>query len=209
MRLFLCEKPSQARDIAKFISASQRGEGFLSGTGVIVTWARGHLLEQAEPGAYGEQYGNPWRMEVLPLIPPQWKLEVKKEARAQFAVINRLLKQVDEVVIATDADREGEVIARELLEYCRFQGRVYRLWLSALDDASIRAALADICPYRFFAAVLVSTSVRQTKWARYPANPWSISPLLNWLNVRSNRVHGHSVNRLKEKSSWLQEDLTR
>lgn len=146
MRLFLCEKPSQARDIAKFIGAGQRGDGFLSGPGVIVTWARGHLLEQAEPEAYGEQYGKPWRLEALPLVPQQWKLEVKKDGRAQFSVINRLLKQVDEVVIATDADREGEVIARELLEYCRFQGRVFRLWLSALDDASIRNALANIWP---------------------------------------------------------------
>ncbi|EKM3984847.1 DNA topoisomerase III [Salmonella enterica] len=146
MRLFLCEKPSQARDIAKFIGAGQRGDGFLSGPGVTVTWARGHLLEQAEPEAYGEQYGNPWRLDVLPFVPQQWKLEVKKDGRAQFSVINRLLKQVDEVVIATDADREGEVIARELLEYCRFQGRVFRLWLSALDDASIRSALANIWP---------------------------------------------------------------
>ncbi|EDC6298806.1 DNA topoisomerase III [Salmonella enterica subsp. enterica serovar Infantis] len=146
MRLFLCEKPSQARDIAKFIDAGQRGDGFLSGPGVIVTWARGHLLEQAEPEAYGEQYGNSWRLDVLPFVPQQWKLEVKKGGRAQFSVINRLLKQVDEVVIATDADREGEVIARELLEYCRFQGRVFRLWLSALDDASIRNALANIWP---------------------------------------------------------------
>ncbi len=113
---------------------------------VIVTWARGHLLEQAEPEAYGEQYGNPWRLDVLPFVPQQWKLEVKKDGRAQFSVINRLLKQVDEVVISTDADREGEVIARELLEYCRFQGRVFRLWLSALDDASIRNALANIWP---------------------------------------------------------------
>ncbi|EMB7449265.1 DNA topoisomerase III [Salmonella enterica] len=146
MRLFLCEKPSQARDIAKVIGAGQRGDGFLSGPGVTVTWARGHLLEQADPEAYGEQYGNPWRLDVLPFVPQQWKLEVKKDARSQFSVINRLLKQVDEVVIATDADREGEVIARELLEYCRFQGRVFRLWLSALDDASIRSALANIWP---------------------------------------------------------------
>ncbi|EBH1519007.1 DNA topoisomerase III [Salmonella enterica subsp. enterica serovar Pensacola] len=146
MRLFLCEKPSQARDIAKFIGAGQRGDGFLSGPGVTVTWARGHLLEQAEPEAYGGQYGNPWRLDVLPFVPQQWKLGVKKDARSQFSVINRLLKQVDEVVIATDADREGEVIARELLEYCRFQGRVFRLWLSALDDASIRNALANIWP---------------------------------------------------------------
>lgn len=79
-------------------------------------------------------------------MPQQWKLVVKPDAKAQFAVINRLLKQVDEVVIATDADREGEVIARELLDYCKFQGRIFRLWMSALDDASIRAALSDLWP---------------------------------------------------------------
>ncbi|EAN4001313.1 DNA topoisomerase III [Salmonella enterica] len=146
MRLVLCEKPSQGRDIAKFLGATQRGDGFLSGPGVTVTWARGHLLETAEPEVYGEQYGKPWRTEVLPLVPQQWKLVVKADAKAQFAVINRLLKQVDEVVIATDADREGEVIARELLDYCKFQGRVFRLWMSALDDASIRAALSDLWP---------------------------------------------------------------
>ncbi|EMB3956516.1 DNA topoisomerase III [Salmonella enterica] len=146
MRLVLCEKPSQGRDIAKFLGATQRGDGFLSGPGVTVTWARGHLLETAEPEVYGEQYGKPWRTDVLPLLPQQWKLVVKADAKAQFAVINRLLKQVDEVVIATDADREGEVIARELLDYCKFQGRVFRLWMSALDDASIRAALSDLWP---------------------------------------------------------------
>ncbi|HGP2369215.1 TPA: DNA topoisomerase III [Salmonella enterica] len=146
MRLVLCEKPSQGRDIAKFLGATQRGVGYLSGPGVTVTWARGHLLETAEPEVYGEQYGKPWRTEVLPLVPAQWKLVVKPDAKAQFAVINRLLKQVDEVVIATDADREGEVIARELLEYCQFQGRIFRLWMSALDDTSIRAALADLWP---------------------------------------------------------------
>ncbi|EAP0276198.1 DNA topoisomerase III [Salmonella enterica] len=146
MRLVLCEKPSQGRDIAKFLGATQRGEGYLSGPGVTVTWARGHLLETAEPEVYGEQYGKPWRTEVLPLVPAQWKLVVKPDAKAQFAVINRLLRQVDEVVIATDADREGEVIARELLEFCQFQGRIFRLWISALDDASIRAALADLWP---------------------------------------------------------------
>ncbi len=146
MRLVLCEKPSQGRDIAKFLGATQRGDGFLSGPGVTVTWARGHLLETAEPEVYGEQYGKPWRTDVLPLIPQQWKRVVKPDAKAQFAVINRLLKQVDDVVIATDADREGEVIARELLDYCQFQGRVQRLWMSALDDASIRAALSDLWP---------------------------------------------------------------
>ncbi|WP_340609725.1 DNA topoisomerase III [Xenorhabdus bharatensis] len=146
MQLYLCEKPSQARDIANVLGVKQRGQGFLFSTRIIVTWAIGHLLEVAAPEQYGEQFGPPWRMEVLPVLPVQWQWTVKKEAADQFAVIRQLLKQVDEVIIATDADREGEVIARELLEYCRFSGAVRRLWLSALDDTSIRQALAAILP---------------------------------------------------------------
>ncbi|MBC8946533.1 DNA topoisomerase III [Xenorhabdus indica] len=146
MQLYLCEKPSQAKDIAKVLGVRQRGQGFLFSARIIVTWAIGHLLEIAAPEQYGEQFAPPWRMEVLPVLPAQWQWSVKKETADQFAVIRQLLKQVDEVIIATDADREGEVIARELLEYCRFTGTVRRLWLSALDETSIRQALAAILP---------------------------------------------------------------
>lgn len=146
MRLFLCEKPSQGRDIAAVLGATKRHQGFLSGPGVTVTWAIGHLLETAAPEAYGEQFGRPWRLEALPVLPENWQMTVKKETADQFTVISRLLRQVDEVVIATDADREGEMIGRELLEYCAWQGPVWRLWLSALDNASIRAALSALKP---------------------------------------------------------------
>ncbi|PLR35052.1 DNA topoisomerase III [Chimaeribacter californicus] len=146
MRLFLCEKPSQGRDIAAVLGATKKMPGCLSGHGVCVTWGFGHLLEQASPEAYGEQYGVPWWVEVLPVLPSAWQMQIKPDTAAQFAVIQNLLKQAKTVVIATDADREGEVIAREILEYCRYQGKVERLWLSALDDASVRAALAAIKP---------------------------------------------------------------
>jgi DNA topoisomerase-3 len=106
----------------------------------------GHLLEQASPDAYGEQFGVPWRTDVLPVLPATWQMRVKPDAAAQFSVIQKLLKQADTVVIATDADREGEVIAREILDYCHYQGKIERLWLSALDEASVRAALAAIKP---------------------------------------------------------------
>ncbi|WP_261641035.1 DNA topoisomerase III [Erwinia mallotivora] len=146
MQLFLCEKPSQAKDIARVLGISTRGQGFISGGDTAVTWAVGHLLETAAPEAYGEQYGRPWRTEVLPVLPDSWQMVVKEETKPQFMVISKLLKQASEVVIATDADREGEVIGRELLEYCRYSGPVRRLWLSALDEASVREALAAILP---------------------------------------------------------------
>ncbi|MDR5893105.1 DNA topoisomerase III [Halomonas mongoliensis] len=145
MRLFLCEKPSQARDIARVIGAGQRSEGFLKGEGCVVTWGFGHLLEQAPPEQYDPALKR-WSLEALPILPSTWKMEIKKSGRKQFGVVKKLLGQASEVVVATDADREGETIAREILDYCGYRGKVSRLWLSALDDASIRKALADIRP---------------------------------------------------------------
>lgn len=88
MQLWLCEKPSQARDIAAVLGKGRKDNGCIRiGSDIIVTWARGHLLEQAAPDKYGEQFGKPWRMDVLPVIPAQWKLEVVPDAKAQFRVI--------------------------------------------------------------------------------------------------------------------------
>ncbi|QJI37084.1 DNA topoisomerase III [Pseudomonas sp. ADAK13] len=143
MRLFLCEKPSQGRDIAKVLGATRRGDGCLIGTETTVTWCIGHLLETAPPDAYGAQYKS-WSLDHLPIIPVQWQVEVKPKTAAQFEIIKRLLSEASSVVIATDADREGEMIARELLELCKYRGPVQRLWLSALNEASIRKALSSL-----------------------------------------------------------------
>ncbi|WP_369958705.1 DNA topoisomerase III [Pseudomonas benzenivorans] len=145
MRLFLCEKPSQAKDIAKVLGASRRGDGCWLGAQVTVTWCIGHLLETAPPDAYDVRYKR-WALADLPIIPDQWKMLVKSKTAGQFKAVKRLLGEADELVIATDADREGELIARELVEHCRYRGPIQRLWLSALDDASIRKALAALKP---------------------------------------------------------------
>lgn len=146
MRLYLCEKPSQAKDIAAVLGVNLRKPGMITGEGIIVTWAIGHLLGSAPPEVYGPQFCAPWREDVLPLLPQTWQRVVKPDTAAQFAVVKKCLKQATEVVIATDADREGEVIARELLDYCAYTGPVKRLWLSALDESSIRQALASLWP---------------------------------------------------------------
>ncbi|WP_338807018.1 DNA topoisomerase III [Pseudomonas chlororaphis] len=145
MRLYLCEKPSQGKDIAKVLGATQRGNGCLSGSGITITWCIGHLVEAAAPEAYGEQYKH-WSIEQLPIIPERWRVEVKPKTAAQFKVVKHLLGQATELVIATDADREGEMIARELVELCGYRGPIQRLWLSALNDASIRKALGALRP---------------------------------------------------------------
>lgn len=145
MRLFLCEKPSQAKDIAKVLGATRKGDGCWQGTDVCVTWCIGHLLETAPPDSYDERYKR-WNLADLPIIPDTWKMLVKPKTASQFKAVKRLLGEARELVIATDADREGEMIARELVEHCRYRGPVQRLWLSALDDASIRKALARLLP---------------------------------------------------------------
>ncbi|MCK3864891.1 DNA topoisomerase III [Pseudomonas sp. B329] len=145
MRLYLCEKPSQAKDIAAVLGATRRGDGCWLGNGVTVTWCIGHLLETAPPDAYDAKYKR-WVLADLPIVPEKWKMLVKPKTASQYKAVKRLLGEAQELVIATDADREGEMIARELVEHCRYRGPIQRLWLSALDEASIRKALAALKP---------------------------------------------------------------
>ncbi len=145
MQLYLCEKPSQGKDIAKAVGATQRGDGCYQGPGVTVTWCIGHLVETAQPEAYDEKYKR-WSLEQLPILPPHWRVEVKPKTAAQFKVVKKLIGQATELIIATDADREGEMIAREILDLCSYRGPVSRLWLSALNDASIKKALSELRP---------------------------------------------------------------
>jgi len=146
MRLFICEKPSQARDIANAMDESfEKEDGFLTSGNTIISWCFGHLLELAPPDDYCENL-KPWRVSVLPVIPEKWVLKPQAKTKKQLNVIGKLLKKASMVVIATDADREGDVIGREVLDYFSYKGDVKRLWLSALDDISVKKALNDIRP---------------------------------------------------------------
>ena len=162
MILYLCEKPAQARDIAKQLKATKKYNGYLEGNGYRVTWCIGHLLKLAPPEYYRPDI-KPWRIEKLPVIPDEWKYLVSEKTKKQFNVIKNLLKQTNHVVIASDPDREGECIVREILDYCHYQGKIERLWLNALDDVSIQKALKNIRPGReteklYFAGVARSRS---------------------------------------------------
>lgn len=145
MRVFLCEKPSQGRDIANVLGCRDKLDGALRGGNDVVTWGFGHILSQADPEHYDAALSE-WTFESLPIEPTQWQMVVPSDKKKQFNVIKKLLASATEVVIATDADREGEVIAREILDFVGYTGPVSRLWLSALDDASVRKALANLKP---------------------------------------------------------------
>jgi DNA topoisomerase-3 len=145
MKLYICEKPSQAKDIAHVLGAKIRTESCFEGQGIAVTWCIGHLLELAPPDHYCEHI-KPWRMDILPIVPKVWVLKPQEKTKKQLNAIKQLLKKATSVVIATDADREGDVIGREVLDYFNFKGPVERLWLSALDESSIKKALNSIRP---------------------------------------------------------------
>lgn len=143
MRVYLCEKPSQGKDIARVLGVRQRGTGCYTSTGTLVTWCIGHLVEAVPPEGYGERYKR-WSLDDLPIIPKRWRVEVKASTATQFKIVKQLLASATELVIATDADREGEMIAREIIDLCSYRGPIQRLWLSALNDASIRKALGAL-----------------------------------------------------------------
>ena len=132
MRLFLCEKPRQAKDIGRVLGvADSKFDGYFQKGDTAVTWAFGHMLKQAMPSAYGEEYADFGNIDALPLVPCRWKMEVAESTAKQFRVIKGLLAKADEVIIATDADREGEVVGREILEYCGYRKKVSRFWTSS------------------------------------------------------------------------------
>ncbi|WP_372997738.1 DNA topoisomerase 3 [Marinobacter sp.] len=146
MDLYLCEKPKVGRAVASILKATDRKEGYATDGGQIyVTWAIGHLLEVFEPGEYDEKWKR-WNVEHLPILPTQWQMKVKHSVRKQYEVVEKLLKKATKVYIATDIDREGEAIARELMDRAGYWGTTYRVPIASLDPVSIRDALNNIRP---------------------------------------------------------------
>ena len=137
--LVLAEKPSVGRELARVLGASRGGEGYLENGQYIVTWALGHLVTLADPEDYDAKYKT-WNMEDLPMLPEKRKLTVIRETSRQFRVVQGLLKRPDvgELVIATDAGREGELVARWILEKAGWRGKTRRLWISSQTDRAIR-----------------------------------------------------------------------
>ena len=135
--LVIAEKPSVAQGIAKVLGAYRRHDGYMEGNGYIVSWCFGHLAEYAMPDAYDERYAK-WRFEDLPIIPSGWKLEVARDKKSQVKVIKELFGKCSAAVNACDAGREGELIFRNAYEIANASIPVKRLWISSLEEESIR-----------------------------------------------------------------------
>ena len=139
MILVIAEKPSVAQSIAKVLGATSRKDGYLEGNNYIVSWCVGHLVGLADASSYDERYAK-WRYDDLPIVPEEWLYEVPKDKAKQFKVLRELMqdKRVTELVCATDAGREGELIFRLVYNKAGCTKPFKRLWISSLEDAAIR-----------------------------------------------------------------------
>ena len=147
MKLVLAEKPSVAMSLSKVIGATKRGDGYMEGNGYLVSWCVGHLVELSQPDAYDEKYAR-WRYDDLPILPEQWQYQVSAATKKQFGILKKLMqrKDVESLVCATDAGREGELIFRLVYHQCGCQKPVERLWISSMEDSAIREGFENLRP---------------------------------------------------------------
>jgi len=161
MKLVICEKPSVAISIAKVIGATGRQDGYYEGGGYIVSWCVGHLIQMASPLAYNEKYGK-WRLEDLPIIPSKYKYEVVKATRGQFNILKKLMnsKEIETVINACDAGREGELIFRLVYEQAGCKKNIKRLWISSMEDVAIKEGFRQLKEGKEYEALYQSALAR-------------------------------------------------
>ena len=145
MRLVITEKPSVAISIAKMIEANGKKDGYYEGNGYRVSWCVGHLIQMANPDAYDEKYAK-WNIEDLPIIPSEYKYEVAKSTKKQFTILKKLMndKDIDTVINACDAGREGESIFRLVYSEAKCKKKMQRLWISSMEDGAIKEGFENL-----------------------------------------------------------------
>lgn len=143
--LVIAEKPSVARDIARVLHCNQKGNGTLEGKNYVVTWALGHLVTLADPEEYDKKYTK-WEMSTLPMMPERMKLVVIRQTAKQYQAVKTQLfrKDVGDIIIATDAGREGELVARWILDKAECRKPIRRLWISSGTDGAIAQGFANL-----------------------------------------------------------------
>ena len=146
-KLVIAEKPSVGREIARNLGCFSKEKGYTEGPEYIVTWALGHLVELAEPQHYSESWKR-WSLKDLPMLPEHLDQVVIDESKEQFDVIDSLLKRsdIESVVIATDAGREGELVARWILKMAGYEGKMERLWISSQTEKAIKEGFENLHP---------------------------------------------------------------
>ena len=159
--LVLAEKPSVGRDLARVLNCSKDGGGYLMGSKYIVTWALGHLVTLADPEVYDKRYKR-WDLELLPMLPERMQLVVIKKTAKQFNIVKGLMNRddIDELVIATDSGREGELVARWIIKKAGFKKPVKRLWISSQTDRAIKDGFNNLRPAKEYDNLYKSAQCR-------------------------------------------------
>ena len=159
--LVLAEKPSVGRDIAKVLNCKNKQNGFFEGEKYVVTWALGHLVTLADPEEYDKKY-KAWKMEDLPMLPEKLKLVVIKQTQGQFKTVKEqmLRKDVTEIVVATDAGREGELVARWIIDKAKIKKPIKRLWISSVTDLAIKQGFANLKDGKEYEGLYASAEAR-------------------------------------------------
>ena len=166
MKLVIAEKPSVAQSISAVIGATARKDGYMEGKGYLVSWCVGHLVELASADCYNEKYAK-WQYEDLPILPSNWKYVISKGKEKQMKIIGNLMKRSDvtEIIAATDAGREGELIFRLVYEKLSCKKPIKRLWISSMEETSIAEGFknekAIILPYNVRAYLQSNQATRQ------------------------------------------------
>ncbi len=162
MKLVISEKPSVAASIAKVIGADTKENGYYEGSGYIVSWCVGHLIELAQPQEYNAIYEK-WSYDTLPIIPEEWKYSVKADTKAQYKVLRELMHRddIESVVCATDAGREGELIFRLVYNQAGCTKPMERLWISSMEDSAIREGMNNLKPGREYDRLYKAALARQ------------------------------------------------
>ena len=160
--LIVTEKPSVAQTIAKALGITKRRDGYLEGGGYLVSWCVGHLVELAPPGAYDPRFDR-WDRADLPILPERWQYLVSSSTKNQFDVLCKLMHRpdVNRIVCATDAGREGELIFRLVYHQCGCTKPFTRLWISSMEDAAIRAGFANLRPSTEYDALYKAALCRE------------------------------------------------
>ena len=206
MKLIIAEKPSVALSIAKVVGAKSRKDGYAEGNGYVVSWCVGHLIQMASPDKYDDKYAK-WNLKDLPILPKEFKYEVSKNTRKQYGVLKKLLhlKEVDTVINACDAGREGELIFRLVYEEAKCKKPIKRLWISSMEDEAIRKGIDNLAIGKDFENLYESAKSRAIADWLVGMNLSRLYSCLYNQNYSVGRVQTPTLSMIVERDSEINE----
>ena len=202
--LIVAEKPSVALSISKVIGAKNKKDGYYEGNGYVVSWCVGHLVQMVNPVAYNEKYAK-WNMADLPIIPKEYKYEVSKATKKQFTTLKKLMndKEIDTVINACDAGREGEAIFRLVYNQANCKKKMKRLWISSMEDSAIKDGFNNLKDGKDYDKLFESSQARSIADWLVGMNISRLYSLLYNQNYSVGRVQTPTLSMIVERDNEI------